>query len=128
MQRLRGWLLGAPLRLYYLVDSDAVRMTNEDAFSSGEDGTWEWYPVSGTFSPRPLGRWWRVSGSGTAVYGSVRRSDDQVRFVPNAFWSSRGVSDWERTIIDEDEDGRWRRLRFDDGITVLRRRRTERVR
>ena len=123
MQRLRGWMLGAPSRLYYLFDSNSARITGEDAFSAGEGGAWAWYPVSGAFAPRPLSRWWQVSGSGTAVYGSVTRVGDRVRFVPNAFWSARGVSDWEREVLDEDVDGSWRRVTFADGVTVLRHRR-----
>lgn len=127
-QRLRGWLLGAPSRLSYLIDSDATRSTGEDAFSSGEGGTWAWYPASGTFAPRPLGRWWLISGSGTAAYGSVHRSSDRIRFVPNSFWAARGVSDWEREVLHEDVDGLWHRLVLADGVTVLRSRRFHRSR
>lgn len=122
--RLRGWLLGAPSRLYYLVNSDETRVTNEDAFSPGEGG-WAWYPAWGTFVPHALGRWWTISGSCTAVFGSVRRSEDRIRFVPNPFWSARGLSDWEREVINEDVDRVWHRFEFADGVTVLRKRRFE---
>jgi hypothetical protein len=112
--------------LHYLFDSNAVRTNDEDAFSSGEGGVWAWYPASATFAPRPLGWWWLAAGEGAPAFGSITRTGDQIRFVPNAFWSSRGLSDWERNVHREDVDGAWRRLTFDDGVTIIRDRRLHR--
>ena len=126
LSRLWGWVAGAPSRIHYLYDSNAVRITDEDAFSSGEGADWAWYPRSGSFAPRHLGRWWRVSGSGAPSFGSLRRTAGRVRFVPNGFWASRGISDWERDVIDESVDGPWHHLTFNDGETVIRKRRSRR--
>ena len=122
--RLWGWAVRAvPDGVGHLLDPGRARSTDEDLFSAAEGGDWSWYPSAGSFAPVPRRTSWRLAGRGACVHGSLHRSGDQVRFVPNAYGRTRGTADWERRLVFEESQGSWRHLTFADGDTVVRRRR-----
>lgn len=122
VRRVWGSCVVAPSRLAMFADPTVGAADDEDGFSGGEGGDWVWYPGAGSLRPRPLTGWWRFSGPGAGAVGTLSRTDGRARFVPTRFWATRGVADWERSVVSEHPDGRWLTLTCVDGTAVLRRR------